>query len=118
MLQLRVVGVERAFPSAMVATGATFVSVTWAGTSGPGQPQLAVRTTRCFRAAQARRRQYCHVHPVLMAINQLLKRMNNFYRPLQSGDLLLCAKHLFVAARTVWHRRQSSRGERDRADCS
>jgi hypothetical protein len=32
--------------------------------------------------------------PVLMAVNQLLKRMNNFYRPLQSGNLLLCAKHL------------------------
>jgi hypothetical protein len=34
------------------------------------------------------------------------------------GDLLFCAKHLFVAARTVWHRRQSSRGERDRVGCS
>src|SRR5215831_11040786 len=33
-------------------------------------------------------------------------------------DLLLCARHLFVAARTVWHRRQSSRGERDRVGCS
>jgi hypothetical protein len=33
-----------------------------------------------------------------MAINQLLKRMSDFYPPLQSGDLLLCAKHLFVAA--------------------
>jgi hypothetical protein len=32
--------------------------------------------------------------------------------------LLLCAKHLFVTARTVWHRRQSSRGERDRVGCS
>jgi hypothetical protein len=29
-------------------------------------------------------------------------------------DLLVCAKHLFVAARTVWHGLQSSRGERDR----
>jgi len=33
-----------------------------------------------------------------MVINQLLKRMSDFYPPLQSGDLLLCAKHLFVAA--------------------
>jgi hypothetical protein len=33
-----------------------------------------------------------------MAINQLLKRMSDFYPPLQSGDLLLSAKHLFVAA--------------------
>jgi hypothetical protein len=33
-------------------------------------------------------------------------------------DLLLCAKHLFVAARTVRHRRQLSRGERDRVGCS
>ena len=32
---------------------------------------------------------------VLMAINQLLKRMSNLYAPLQSEDLLLCAKHLF-----------------------
>jgi len=32
MLQLRALGIERAFPSAMVATGATFVSVTWART--------------------------------------------------------------------------------------
>jgi len=39
-------GIEPAFPSAMVATGATFVSVTWAGTSGPGLPQLAARSTR------------------------------------------------------------------------
>jgi hypothetical protein len=44
--------------------------------------------------------------------------MSDFYPPLQSGDLLLCAKHLFVAARTVWHRRQSSRGERNRVGCS
>src|SRR6516162_2920112 len=44
--------------------------------------------------------------------------MSDFYSPLQSGDLLLCAKHLSVAARTVWHRRQSSRGERDRVGCS
>ena len=33
-------------------------------------------------------------------------------------DLLLRAKHLFVAARTVRHRRQLSRGERDRVGCS
>jgi hypothetical protein len=33
-----------------------------------------------------------------MAINQLLKRMSDFYSPLQSGDLLFFAKHLFVAA--------------------
>jgi len=33
-----------------------------------------------------------------MAINQLLKRMSDFYPPLQSEDLLLSAKHLFVAA--------------------
>ena len=52
----RAVGIERAFPSAMVATGATCVSVTWAGTSGPGLPQLAARTTKCSRAARARRR--------------------------------------------------------------
>src|SRR5262249_51383438 len=52
-----------------------------------------------------------------MAMNQLLKRMSDFYRPLQSGDLLLCAKHLFVAARTVWHMWQSSRGVRDRVGC-
>src|SRR5499433_3085232 len=63
----RAVGIERAFPSAMVATGATFASVIWAGTSGPGLPQLAARTTRCFRAARARRRQHCHAHRVLMA---------------------------------------------------
>jgi len=43
-LQLRAPGIERALPSAMVATGAMFVSVTWAGTSGPGLPQLAART--------------------------------------------------------------------------
>src|SRR5262249_37023978 len=30
---------------------------------------------------------------------QLLKRMSDFYPRLQSGDLLLCAKHLFVNAR-------------------
>jgi hypothetical protein len=35
---------------------ATFVSVTWAVTSGPGLPQLAARTARCSRAARARRR--------------------------------------------------------------
>ena len=35
---------------------------------------------------------------MLMTINQLLKRMSDFYPPLQSGDLLLCAKYLFVAA--------------------
>jgi len=58
----RALGIERAFPSAMVATGATFASVTWAGTSGPGLPQLAARTTRCFRAARACRRQDCHAH--------------------------------------------------------
>src|SRR5262245_23646013 len=46
----------------MVATDATFVSVTWASTIGPGLPQLAARTTRCFSAARARRRQYCHAH--------------------------------------------------------
>ena len=34
-----------------------------------------------------------------MVINQLLKRMSDFYPPLQSGDLLLCAKHLFVTPR-------------------
>jgi hypothetical protein len=33
-----------------------------------------------------------------MAISHLLKRMSDFYPPLQSGDLLLSAKHLFVAA--------------------
>jgi hypothetical protein len=55
-------GIERAIPSAMGATGTTFVSVTWAGASGPGLPQLAARTTRCFRAARARRRQHCHAH--------------------------------------------------------
>jgi hypothetical protein len=33
-----------------------------------------------------------------MAINHLLKRMSDFYPPLQSGDLLLSAKYLFVAA--------------------
>jgi len=33
-----------------------------------------------------------------MAINQLLKRMSDFYPPLQSGDLLFFAKCLFVAA--------------------
>src|SRR5215831_14677029 len=32
----------------------------------------------------------------------------------RAGDLLLCAKDLFVAARTVRHRLQSSRGERGR----
>ena len=32
----------------MVATGATFVGVTWTGTSGPGLPQLAARTTRYY----------------------------------------------------------------------
>jgi hypothetical protein len=53
-----------------------------------------------------------------MTINPLLKRMSDFYPTLPSGDLLLCAKHLFAAARTVWHRRQSSRGERDRVGCS
>src|SRR5262249_1241724 len=62
----RAVGIERAFPSAMVATDATFASVTWAGTGGPGLPQLAARTTRCFRAARARRRQHCHAHRVLI----------------------------------------------------
>src|SRR5262249_44522574 len=36
---------------------------------------------------------------MLMAINQLLKRMSDFYPPLQSRDLLLYAKHLFVTAR-------------------
>ena len=35
---------------------------------------------------------------VLIAINQLLKRMSDSLSPLQSEDLLLCAKHLFVAA--------------------
>jgi hypothetical protein len=33
-----------------------------------------------------------------MAINQLLKRMSDFYPTSPSGDLLTCAKHLFVAA--------------------
>jgi hypothetical protein len=33
-----------------------------------------------------------------MAINQLLKRMSDFYPTSPSGDLLICAKHLFVAA--------------------
>jgi hypothetical protein len=33
-----------------------------------------------------------------MAINQLLKRMSDFYPPLPFGDLLFCAKHLFVDA--------------------
>jgi hypothetical protein len=54
----------------MVATGATFASVTWAGTIGPGLPQLAARTTRYFRAGRARRRQHCSHAPVLMAINR------------------------------------------------
>src|SRR5215831_16345719 len=97
----------------MVATGAMFVSVTWAGTSGPGLPQLAARTMRCSRAARARRRQHCHAHRVLMAINQLLKRMSDFYSPLQSGDLLFCDKRLFVAARTVW----AAAGDRCTAVC-
>ena len=35
---------------------------------------------------------------VLIAINQLLKRMSDSLSPLQSEDLLLCAKHLFVEA--------------------
>jgi hypothetical protein len=46
-----------------------------------------------------------------MAINQLLKRMSDFYPPLQSGDLLLCAKYLFVAAELVGHGLHSSRGK-------
>src|SRR5262249_28313128 len=49
--------------------------------------------------------------PVLMAINQLLKRMSDFYPPLQSGDLLLCAKYLFAAAELVGHGLHSSRGK-------
>ena len=62
-LKLRALGIERALPSAMVATGAAFVSVTWAGnTSAAGLSQLAARTTRCFRAARARRHQHCHAH--------------------------------------------------------
>ena len=108
-LQLRALGIERALPSAMVATGAMFVSVTWAGTSGPGLPQLAARTMRYSSAARARRRQHCHAQPVLMAINQLLKRMSDFYSPLQSGDLLLCAKHLFVAAMVASGRHKTGR---------
>src|SRR5262249_59259395 len=38
----------------------------------------------------------------------LLSRFLVASRPVR--DLLLCAEHLFAAARTVWHRQQSSRG--------
>jgi hypothetical protein len=47
----------------MVATGATFVSVTWAGTTGLDCRQLAARTTRCLseasHACDAVRRALC-----------------------------------------------------------
>jgi hypothetical protein len=50
------------------------------------------------------------------------ERVNAFTRSLvalcPSGDLLLFAKHLFVAARVAWHGLQSSRGEHNRLGLS
>jgi hypothetical protein len=41
------------------------------------------------------------ISAVLMAINEPLSLTSDFYPTLPSGDLLLCAKHLFVAAGTM-----------------
>src|SRR5262249_31868955 len=53
---------------------------------------------------------FCHLS------SSVAKRYSHASWSLRSpcGIWLLCAKHLFAAARNVWHRRQSSRGERDR----
>src|SRR5262249_52682184 len=55
-LQLRSLGIERAFPSAMVATDAVNLSVLWTDDrTALGESQLAARAMRSAKAARAPR---------------------------------------------------------------
>jgi hypothetical protein len=62
LLVVRSLGIERALPSAMVATEAANLSIIWADDrTALGYSQLAARTTGSSKAARACRRQHSHL---------------------------------------------------------